>query len=79
MKEHHTQEIDRLFCIKKMVLVISIIQIQIRLRFGWSNSINTHFRLKIVPTQHEFLTLKIFNLIHQTKSESKMNILDHVS
>ena len=44
-----------------MGLKISDTQIQIRLRFGMMNSIDTYLRLKNSPTQHECLTLISIN------------------
>ena len=44
-------------CFEALVLELSDIQIQIRLRFSMVYSINTHLRLKNHPTQHECLTL----------------------
>ena len=54
-----------LFCTKRyIVLTISDVQIQSRLRFGMANSINDDLRLyPSHHTQHEFLTLdKKYNL-----------------
>ena len=51
-------KLKRLFCTKTPVLRCLIyVQIQIRLRFGMTNSINTHLVLKVTNTPHESLDL----------------------
>ena len=57
-----------------LVLKISDIRLQIRLRFGMANKINMDLRLK--PSTQ---TLRNFNLISiKTKSESKVFIVDQL-
>ena len=53
-------QIDKVKLYKKNGLKISYsdIQIQIWLKFSITNSIYTHLKLKINPTQHDFLTMK---------------------
>ena len=58
-----------------LILNISVIQKYIRLRFGTTNSINKHYRIKIPYTHNtNFLPLRIITCIPQTKSESEIYI-----
>ena len=57
----------------RFVLKISSIQKLIWLRFGMTNSINKHLRLKLPPSLiKDIKTLIRINWIHQTKFESRI-------
>ena len=59
MNSQHTHtQFQKIILSLQPVLYVGLkiyeIQKQIILRFGMTNSINMHLRLKIPPTQHEF-------------------------